>query len=66
MWLLYYAAIVRFIFTALRMNDFGKFCYSAQLFLTGEDMYGPSLATEIPVGEDETRQLWNLNPPHFT
>jgi alpha-1,2-mannosyltransferase len=28
-------------------------------------MYGPSPATEIPVGEHATRQFWNMNPPHF-
>jgi len=49
---------------ALAMNDFGRFYYSSQLHLNGEDMYGPSPATEISLGE-ERRQLWNMNPPHF-
>jgi len=65
LWTLYYAAIVRFMFTELHMNDFGKFYFSARLFLDGEDMYGPSPATELPVGEDEIGRFWNLNPPHF-
>lgn len=61
----YQAAMVQFMFTKLNMNDFGKFYYSARYFLDGRDMYGPSPATEIPVGEHETRQFWNMNPPHF-
>lgn len=48
----------------LDMNDFGKFYYSARLFLQGQDLYGPSPATWIPVG-DGHRHFWNLNPPHF-
>lgn len=65
LYLLYFAALMRFMSTDLHMNDFGKFYYSAQMFLAGEDMYGPSPATAIPISDDETRQFWNMNPPHF-
>lgn len=61
----YQAIVVRLMFSGLNMNDFGKFYYSARYFLDGQDMYGPSPATEIPVGENESRQFWNMNPPHF-
>ena len=47
------------------MNDFGKFYYSAVLFLEGKDMYGPSPATLIKVSPTERRQFWNMNPPHM-
>ena len=46
----YYSALGRVMYTHLHMNDFGKFYYSAQFFLQGQDMYAPSPATEIPVG----------------
>jgi hypothetical protein len=49
----------------LHMNDFGKFYYSARAYLEGRDMYGPTPATAIPVGEGQTKEFWNLNPPHF-
>jgi hypothetical protein len=62
---MYYAATVNLMFYKLHMNDFGKFYYSAQNFIAGKDMYGPSPATAIPVGPDDTRQFWNMNPPHF-
>jgi hypothetical protein len=64
-WIAYYSVLVPMMFTKLHMNDFGKFYYSARMSLDGQSMYGPSPATEIPVGPDETRQFWNLNPPHF-
>ena len=64
-WIAYYMFIVPTMFNELHMNDFGKFYYSTQLYLDGQGMYGPSPATEMPVGRHETRQLWNLNPPHF-
>jgi len=35
------------------------------LHLDGQNMYGPSPATAIPVGPSETRQFLNMNPPHF-
>jgi alpha-1,2-mannosyltransferase len=49
----------------LHMNDFGKFYYSARAYLDGRDMYGPTPATAIPVGGGQTKEFWNLNPPHF-
>ena len=61
----YYALMVKVMFTVLHMNDFGKFYYSARAFLDGGDMYGPNPATAVPVSATETRQLWNMNPPHF-
>src|SRR5262245_11748356 len=48
----------------VHMNDFGKFYYSTRLFLAGQDMYGPSPATAIPVTDTETREFPDLNPPH--
>ena len=63
--ILYLAAMSR-VLLKLQLNDFGKFYYSARLFLDGQDMYGPSPATAIPVNVDGTsRQFWNMNPPHF-
>jgi hypothetical protein len=64
-WIGYQALLVRYMFTALDMNDFGKFYYSARLFLDGADMYGPNPATSIPVAPDESRHFWNMNPPHL-
>jgi alpha-1,2-mannosyltransferase len=64
-WLGYEALLVRQMYASLGMNDFGKFYYSARLFLADRDMYGPSPATVIPVGVSEMRQFWNMNPPHF-
>jgi len=64
LWLRYYASLARLMFADLHMNDFGKLYYSARLALSGQDMYGPSPATLIPVSVDAARQLWNLNPPH--
>src|SRR5262245_17091534 len=48
----------------VHMNDFGKFYYSTRLFLAGQDMYGPSPATAMPVTDTETREFPDLNPPH--
>ena len=62
---IYHAMIIRFMFDKLHMNDFGKFYYSARLFLEGRDMYGPSPATAIPVSATEVGQFLNMNPPHF-
>ena len=64
-WLGYQALLARTMYLALDMNDFGKFYYSARLFLAGEDMYGPSPATGIPVSAYELQHFWNMNPPHF-
>jgi hypothetical protein len=51
--------------TDLRLNDFGRFYYSAQAFLQGQDMYGsrpPEVAQKPEVGK---QQFGNMNPPHF-
>ena len=64
-WLLFYLVLGVYMVQRLHMNDFGKFYYSTRLFLDGQDMYGPSPATEIPVSETESRQFLNMNPPHF-
>ena len=61
----YHAAVTRFMYSQLHMNDFGKFYYSARLFLDGADMYATNPATKIPVAAGETRQFLNMNPPHF-
>ena len=47
------------------LNDFRVFYYSTQAWLAGADMYGPTLATSVPVGEGKYHDLWNMNPPHF-
>ena len=64
-WLLFYLVLGVYMVRQLHMNDFGKFYYSAKLFLDGQDMYGPSPATEIPISDTESRQFLNMNPPHF-
>jgi hypothetical protein len=64
-WIAYYAWLARHMVEELNMNDFGKFYYSAQAFLAGADMYGPSPATSIRVTPHDTREFLNLNPPHF-
>jgi membrane-associated phospholipid phosphatase len=61
----YHASVVAVLVTDLHLNDFGKFYWSARYFLDGLDMYGPSRATYIPVGDGASRHFWNLNPPHF-
>jgi Glycosyltransferase family 87 len=63
-WLAYDALLVRTMIEQLHMNDFGKFYYSARLFLDGGDMYGPSPATEMAVN-GQTLRLLNMNPPHL-
>ena len=64
LWVMYDVALVRQMWR-LHMNDFGRFYYSAQYLLEGRDLYGPSPATLMPVSDVDSRQLWNLNPPHF-
>ena len=49
----------------LRMNDFGRFYYSARHFLEGQDLYAPTAATLIRVSNTGWLNLANLNPPHF-
>jgi hypothetical protein len=61
----YHAAVMHFMAVKLHMNDFGKFYYSARLFLDGADMYGPSPATAIPINDVDVGQFLNMNPPHF-
>lgn len=63
--LLYYSVVVAFMVQRLNMNDFGTFYYSTRSFLDGQDLYGRSLESELPVGGMEWRQSRNLNPPHF-
>src|SRR5678815_530208 len=63
--LTYHAAVLHFMTVKLHMNDFGKFYYSARLFLDGADMYGPSPATAMPINDSVVVQLLNMNPPHF-
>ena len=65
LWIAFYWANVKRVLLDLHMNDFGKFYYSARLFLEGGNMYGPSPATLIPMSETIERQFWNMNPPHF-
>jgi hypothetical protein len=57
-------ASATFMATDLHMNDFGKFYYSTTSFLEGKDLYAPNPATRMLVNT-ETRQLLNMNPPHF-
>jgi hypothetical protein len=65
MLVLYHVANVRVMFIRLNMNDFGKFYYSARLFLDGQDMYGPNPATRMPIGEGRVHAFLNMNPPHL-
>src|SRR5215204_4233080 len=51
--------------TDLRMNDFGRFYYSAQAFLQGQSIYGPRPLEVVQKAEVEGRQFGNMNPPHF-
>jgi hypothetical protein len=64
-WLVYYAATGRMMVNRMQMNDFGRFYYSAQLFLQGQDMYGASPATQAFVAPGVFHPFWNMNPPHF-
>jgi hypothetical protein len=65
LWLVFYAATGRFMATRMQMNDFGRFYYSARLFLDGQDMYGPSPAIPVVVAPNVTHAFLNMNPPHF-
>ena len=49
----------------VHLNDLGKFYYDARAFLLGAPMYEPSPATLVPITETTSKQLLNLNPPHF-
>ncbi len=49
--------------TSLRMNDFGRFYYSAAMFWQGKDMYG-SRSENIDLIPG-LLQGGNMNPPHF-
>src|SRR5688572_16340412 len=63
--LVYYGQLVLMVITDYKMNDFGKFYYSAQEYLAGRDMYGPTPATSHRFPDGSTRQFLNMNPPHF-
>jgi hypothetical protein len=65
LWLVFYAATGRMMVTRMHMNDFGRFYYSARLFLDGQDMYGASPATPVVVAPGVTHGFLNMNPPHF-
>jgi hypothetical protein len=39
--------------------------YTAHAFWQGEDMYGRNPATPAKLDEDNSIELWNMNPPHF-
>jgi len=58
-------ALMRAMTDQLRMNDFGKFYYSARAFLDGRDMYAPNPATSPGFNEAPDLQFLNMNPPHF-
>ncbi len=47
-----------------RLNDFRVFYDATQQFLVNGDLYGPTVATTVPVANG-FHQLWNMNPPHF-
>ncbi len=49
----------------LHFNDFGKFYYGAQHWRDGASLYGPTVATLIPLDRGRAEHFWNLNPPHF-
>jgi alpha-1,2-mannosyltransferase len=66
------AAVIVIAFIAIyyrfqgdHLNDFRVFYYSTQAWLQGQDMYGPTAATSVPVGDGRFHDLWNMNPPHF-
>ena len=65
LWLVYYAAVARVMVSRMEMNDFGRFYYSARLFLNGQDMYGPTPATPVVVAPGVVHEFLNMNPPHF-
>ncbi len=63
--LVFWNALLLFLMIWLTpKNDFGRTYYSAVLWVQGEDMY--ALNRSVPwYIDDETINLWNLNPPHF-
>jgi alpha-1,2-mannosyltransferase len=64
-WVVFYAALVRAMVTENHLNDFGKFYYATKAFLSGGDMYGPTIATETVLDSKTTIRLLDMNPPHF-
>jgi hypothetical protein len=64
-WVAYYVVLARAMVEQYHLNDFGKFYYSTQMFLAGEDMYGPNPATSMYVGPGLEHRFLNVNPPHF-
>jgi hypothetical protein len=63
--LLWNVFLVYKLATDLRMNDFGRFYYSARAFLHGQDMYGPRPVEVAQTSELGGQQFGNMNPPHF-
>lgn len=49
----------------LHFNDFGKFYYGVQHWRDGASLYGPTMATLVPLDGGRAEHFWNLNPPHF-
>lgn len=64
-WVGYYVILARAMVEQYHLNDFGKFYYSAQMFLAGQDMYAPNRATSMHVGPGLEHTFLNVNPPHF-
>lgn len=64
-WVSYYVILARAMVEQYHLNDFGKFYYSAQMFLAGQDMYAPNRATSMYVGPGLEHTFLNVNPPHF-
>jgi hypothetical protein len=53
------------LLVGMPQNDFCRMYYTAHAFWQGEDMYGRNPATPAKLDEDNSIDLWNLNPPHF-
>lgn len=49
----------------VNIQDFGRFYFATQAFINGQDMYGPTQGTLIPMTPLYAEHLWDLNPPHF-
>lgn len=53
------------VLVAVHYNDFGKFYYAVLHARHGESLYASSPATLIPISNTQSREFWDLNPPHF-
>jgi hypothetical protein len=53
------------LLAGMPQNDFCRMYYTARAFWQGEDMYGWNPATPAKLDDDNSIDLWNLNPPHF-